>query len=75
MSKTKIVQLLGDLESVRYTEQTLTDEQKIQARTNIGVEYTEDDAVELLAEMEIIDPVTDADGAILTDENGNILSL
>ena len=61
--------------TVRYTEQTLDEEQKVQARINIGVEYTEDDAIDLLAEMEVIDPVTDSDGAILTDENGNILSL
>ena len=34
---------------------------------------TEDeDAMELLAEMEVIIPMTDSDGSILTDENGNI---
>jgi hypothetical protein len=34
---------------------------------------TEDeDAMELLAEMEVITPTTDSDGSVLTDENGNI---
>lgn len=34
---------------------------------------TEDeDAIELLAEMEVIIPITDSDGSVLTDENGNI---
>lgn len=34
---------------------------------------TEDeDAMELLAEMEVIIPITDSDGSVLTDENGNI---
>lgn len=34
---------------------------------------TEDeDAMELLAEMEVIIPITDSDDSVLTDENGNI---
>jgi hypothetical protein len=34
---------------------------------------TEDeDAMELLAEMEVITPTTDSDGSVLIDENGNI---
>lgn len=32
----------------------------------------EEDAMELLAEMEVITPTTDSDGSVLTDENGNI---
>jgi hypothetical protein len=32
----------------------------------------EEDAMELLAEMEVIIPITDSDGSVLTDENGNI---
>lgn len=62
--------------SVLYGEpQELTEEQQAQARENIGVEYTEDDALSLLSEMGVIDPVADADGAILTDASGAILSL
>ena len=36
---------------------------------------TEDDALLVLAEMHIVDPVTDTDGTILTDRNGEIYSL
>ena len=51
-----------------------TDEYK--ANVDYAVEKlanTEDeDAMELLTEMEIITPTTDSDGFVLTDENGNI---
>ena len=33
------------------------------------------DAIETLADLEIIDPATDSDGAVFTDEHGNIFSL
>lgn len=36
---------------------------------------TEDDALIVLAEMRVVDPVTDTDGTILTDGNGEIYSL
>lgn len=36
---------------------------------------TEDDAMDMLAEMGILDPVTDEEDNILTDENGNILTI
>lgn len=35
----------------------------------------EEDALEIAAELNLVNPVTDADGAILTDENGNILDI
>lgn len=51
-----------------------TDEYK--ANVDYAVEKlanTEDeDAMELLAEMEVITPTTDSDGSVLTDKNGNI---
>ena len=76
MSKTKIIQILGDIGSVSYnTEQTLTDEQKIQARTNIGVEYTESDALRVLEETGTVTPIQNADNSVLTDENGKIIVL
>lgn len=40
---------------------------------NKPIEETEDDAMEMLADMGIVDPVTDEEGNVLTDENGNIL--
>lgn len=42
---------------------------------NKPLEETEDDALEMLAEMGIVDPMTDEEGNILTDENGNILTI
>ena len=36
---------------------------------------TEDDALIVLAEMGVVDPVTDTDGNILIDRNGEIYSL
>ena len=42
---------------------------------NKPLEETEDDAMKMLAEMEIIDPVTDEEGNVFTDESGNILTI
>ena len=49
-----------------------TDETALDFIKNKPVEETEDDAMEMLFDMGIIIPAVD-DGAILTDENGNIL--
>lgn len=56
---------------VKYTEQTLTDEQKAQARTNIGVDeiVTPEDVVIALMEAEIIDPVVESENTIYTGSN------
>lgn len=55
-------------------EQTLTDEQKSQARSNIGAEIaTDEEIIEMLAELDVLPTVTDSDGSMLTDENENIL--
>lgn len=97
---TKKLQILGNSGLLSYQEQALTDEQKLQARTNIGagepqvqsdwsqndetapdyiknkpLEETEDDAMEMLADMGIVDPVIDEEGNVLTDESGNILTI
>lgn len=76
MSKTKNIQLIGDMGAVKHnTEQTLTDEQKLQARTNIGVEYTDSDALEVLAATGTVYPIAESDDSVLTDENGKIILL
>lgn len=49
-----------------------TDETALDFIKNKPVEETEDNAMEMLFDMGIIVPAVD-DGAILTDENGNIL--
>lgn len=38
-------------------------------------EATADDAIDLLAETGMIEPISDADGALLTDSIGNIYIL
>lgn len=62
-----------EIGAVGYTEQTLTDEQKQQAQDNIG--FSEIDAIEIVAKMELVYPVAAEDGSIYTDENGDIYSL
>ena len=39
------------------------------------IEETEDDAMEMLTEMGVLDPITDEEGNVLTDENSNVLSI
>lgn len=61
---------------VSHNPQTLTDTQKEQARTNIGlIEETSDDALEMLTEMGVLEATTNEEGFVLTDENGNILTI
>lgn len=36
---------------------------------------SEDDALNLLAEMDVVTPLTDESGVIYTDENNNILAV
>ena len=42
---------------------------------NKPVAETEDDAMKMLIDMRVIDPVTDEENNIFTDENGNILTV
>ena len=51
------------------------DETKIDFIKNKPVEETEDDAMDMLAEMGLADPVTDEENNILTDEDRNILTI
>ena len=50
------------------------DETKIDFIKNKPVEETEDDAMEMLTEMGLINPVMDEENNILTDEDGNIFT-
>lgn len=52
-----------------------TDETAMDFIKNKPVEETSDDAMDLLAEMGVLEFVADEDGSILTDENGNILTI
>ena len=51
------------------------DETAIDYIKNKPLEETEDNAMDMLAEMGIIDPVTDEEGNVFTDESGNILTI
>lgn len=64
-------------DAVKYTAQDLTDEQKAQARENIyASEYVTDaDALLLMYETGIIEPVSDNADAVYTDNNGLIYIL
>lgn len=55
-----------------YKPQTLTANEQEQVRINIG--ETEDTAMELAFDIGLVEPMTDDEGYILTDENDNILS-
>lgn len=72
---------LKNLPYVDYSKaQALTDEQKSQARTNIGIDHDEvvyydnlqDDIIEELTEYEIIDPISDSSNEIFV-ENDNVI--
>lgn len=52
-----------------------TDETSLAFIQNKPIEETEDDAIDMLAEMGILDPVTDEENNILTDEDGNIFTI
>ena len=52
-----------------------TDEEAADFIKNKPVEATDDEALDMLAEMGVLEAVIDADGAILTDENNNILTI
>lgn len=69
----QITEAIANSGAVLYTEQTLTDEQRAQAQENIG--FGDEDALELSAELGLIDPVAADDGSIYTDENGVLYSL
>ena len=61
---------------ITHNPQTLTDTQKEQARTNIGlIEETSDDALKMLMEMGVLEATTNEEGFVLTDENNNILTI
>lgn len=60
---------------VKYTDQSLTDEQKAQARVNIDAaeEILQDELTACLAEADILSLVIDTEGIVYTDELSNVL--
>lgn len=57
-------------EMIRYSKQTLTEEQKLQAQNNIGVGKT---IADTLLTMDLIEPLMEDDGEVLVDSNGVLL--
>jgi len=67
---------LNDVEEkIVQSDWNQTDETQNDFIKNKPYEETEDDALELLAEMGVLEATVDTDGAILTDENNNILTV
>ena len=59
---------------VSHAPQSLNEEQKEQARKNIGiVEATDEDIIDLMLEMGMMPVVQDTDGFILTDSDNAII--
>ena len=67
---TKKLQIIDSI--VKQVDWNQTDETQ---KDFIKNKPDEEDALELVSEMGIIDPVTDETGAVLTDENGYILTI
>lgn len=65
--------------SVKVTRQELTEEQKAQARANIGVgegsDNDEEDVLQLLMDMDIVQPLADTNNVVYVDENNNLYVL
>lgn len=61
-----------DIKQADWNETNETDPAFIQ---NKPVSETEDDAMDMLAEMGILDPIQDEENNILTDEDGNIFTI
>ena len=55
---------------VKYTEQTLTEEQKAQARQNIGIEAA---VLDILLSLDLAGALLDSDGSVLTGADGALL--
>lgn len=70
-----LVHTKADKKDILQSDWIQTDETKIDFIKNKPIEETEDDAMEMLAEMGILDPVTDEENNILTDEDGNIFTI
>lgn len=65
----------ADPETIKYTPQHLSEEEKAQARANIGIEFSDENALDLLAEVGIITPTVNEEGLLFVDEDGAIYSV
>lgn len=70
-----LVKTKADKKDILQSDWVQSDETKIDFIKNKPIEETEDDAMEMLVEMGLIDPVMDEENNILTDEDGNIFTI
>ena len=70
-----LVHTKADKKDILQSDWIQTDETKIDFIKNKPIEETEDDALEMLTEMGILDPIQDEENNILTDEDGNIFTI
>jgi hypothetical protein len=77
--KSDIVKAVNELSQalknfISVVPQKFSEEQKAQARENIGAEIaTDDEIMEMLTQEDMLPAIVDSDGSLLADENGNIL--
>ena len=70
-----LVKTKADSKDVMQSDWDETDETSPAFIKNKPIEETEDDAMEMLVEMGILDPIQDEENNILTDEDGNIFTI
>jgi hypothetical protein len=70
-----LVKTKADKKDILQSDWIQADETKIDFIKNKPIEETEDDALEMLTEMGILDPIQDEENNILTDEDGNIFTI
>ena len=71
----EITDIISEMSEQTQSDWNQTDETQNDYIKNKPIEETEDDALELLAEMGVLEVTVDTDGSILTDENNNILTV
>ena len=71
----KLLNAISEIPEQIQVDWDQTDETRSDYIKNKPIEATADDALELLAEMEVFEAATDSDGSVFTDENNNILTI
>ena len=71
----EITDIISEMSEQTQSDWNQTDETRSDYIKNKPIEATADDALELLAEMEVFEAATDSDGSVFTDENNNILTI
>lgn len=70
-----LVKTKADKKDILQSDWIQADETKIDFIKNKPIPEDENDALEMLTEMGILDPIQDEENNILTDEDGNIFTI